>query len=123
MARDRQALALLFAMPIFFILVMNFALEGIFEAGGKSRPVKVLVVNGDQGALGRRILDDLKKVEGLVLVETTADGSPLSRDKADSLISQGKYPLGPSDPSRIFQTGPVAFRNKPGKQGGSDFHP
>jgi len=93
LARDRQALALLFAMPIFFILVMNFALEGVFEAGGKSRPVEVLVVNGDQGALGRRILEDLQKVEGLVLVQTTADGSPLSRDKADSLISQGKYPL------------------------------
>jgi hypothetical protein len=30
---DREALALLFAMPTFFILVMTFALEGVFQAG------------------------------------------------------------------------------------------
>ena len=92
LVRDRQALALLFAMPIFFILVMNFALEGVFEAGGKIRPVELLVIDGDEGILGKQILADLKKLEGLVIVET-ADGSPLSREKADHLILQGKYPL------------------------------
>jgi len=92
LGRDRQALALLFAMPIFFILVMNFALEGVFEAGGKIRPVELLVIDGDEGILGKQILADLKKLEGLVIVET-AEGSPLSREKADHLILQGKYPL------------------------------
>ena len=41
---DREALALLFAMPMFFILVMSMALQGVFEAGTKGRPVEVLVV-------------------------------------------------------------------------------
>ena len=35
--RDLEALALLFAMPVFFIVVMNLTLEGVFEAG-KKRP-------------------------------------------------------------------------------------
>ena len=35
---DREALALLFAMPMFFILVMSFALEGVFQAGSKDSP-------------------------------------------------------------------------------------
>ena len=50
--RDRQALALLFAMPMFFILVMSYALEGVFEAGSKGRPIQVLVVNEDEGSTG-----------------------------------------------------------------------
>ena len=39
---DREALALLFAMPMSFILVMSFALEGVFEAGSKAHPIEIL---------------------------------------------------------------------------------
>jgi ABC-2 type transport system permease protein len=67
--QDRQALVLLFLMPAFFILVMSFALEGVFESGTKDRPVEVLVVNLDPGRLGNDTIQDLKKLEGLLFIE------------------------------------------------------
>jgi len=46
---DREALALLFAMPMFFILVMSFALEGVFQAGSKGHPIQILAVHRNGG--------------------------------------------------------------------------
>ncbi|MGZ8219871.1 hypothetical protein, partial [Methylomagnum sp.] len=63
--RDRQALALLFLMPAFFILVMSFALEGVFEAGTKARPLDILVVNQDRGDLAALTLAAVRQLEGL----------------------------------------------------------
>jgi ABC-2 type transport system permease protein len=90
--RDRQALTLLFMMPVFFILVMSFALEGVFEAGSKGRPIGVLVVDEDKGALVVHTLADLRRLEGLTLIETI-DGMTLTLESAERLIRKGKYPL------------------------------
>src|SRR5512139_3833161 len=89
---DREALALLFAMPMFFILVMSLALQGVFEAGTKGRPVEVLVINPNGGPLAEQAIADLKGIEGLTLIEA-ADGVPLSAEKAEALIRRGDYPL------------------------------
>jgi len=103
---DREALALLFAMPMFFILVMSLALQGVFEAGTKGRPVEVLVINPNGGPLAEQAIADLKGVEGLALIET-ADGVSLSAEKAEALIRRGNYPLalsfGPGFSERILQ--------------------
>ena len=90
--RDRQALTLLFMMPVFFILVMSFALEGVFEAGSKGRPIGVLVVDEDKGALVEQTLADVRRLEGLTLIETI-DGMTLTRERAEQLVQKGKYPL------------------------------
>jgi len=89
---DREALALLFAMPMFFILVMSFALEGVFEAGSKGHPIEILVVHQDGGRLAEQAIADLKRMEGLILIETH-EGIPLTSDKAEQLIGRGVYPL------------------------------
>jgi ABC-2 type transport system permease protein len=89
---DREALALLFAMPMFFILVMSFALEGVFEAGSKGHPIEILVVHQDRGRLAEQAIADLKRMEGLILIETH-EGIPLTSDKAEQLIGRGVYPL------------------------------
>lgn len=103
---DREALALLFAMPMFFILVMSLALQGVFEAGTKGRPVEVLVINPNGGPLAEQAIADLKGIEGLTLIET-ADGVSLSAEKAEALIRRGNYPLalsfGPGFSERILQ--------------------
>jgi ABC-2 type transport system permease protein len=90
--RDRQALALLFAMPAFFILVMSYALEGVFEAGSRSRPVEVLVVSEDRGAVSRLVREDLMALEGILFHERL-DGQPLTVERAETLVMQGRYPL------------------------------
>jgi len=92
LTRDRQALALLFAMPAFFILVMSYTLEGVFQGGSKSRPVEVAVVNLDRGGLSREVISDLRGVEGIVILEKVK-GIPLTQEKAEVLIRQGKFPL------------------------------
>ena len=89
---DREALALLFAMPMFFILVMSFALEGVFEAGSKGHPIPILVIHQNGGRLADQAIADLKRMEGLVIIETH-EGIPLTRDKAEQLIGRGVYPL------------------------------
>jgi len=89
---DREALALLFAMPMFFILVMSFALEGVFQAGSKGHPIEILVVHQDGGRLAEQAIADLKRMEGLILIETY-EGIPLTSDKAEQLVGKGVYPL------------------------------
>jgi ABC-2 type transport system permease protein len=88
--RDRQALALLFAMPLFFILVMSYALEGVFEAGSKGRPIELLVVNEDEGVLASQTITDLKKLEGLTLIESL-DAVRLTSDRAEQLLRGQAY--------------------------------
>jgi ABC-2 type transport system permease protein len=89
---DREALALLFAMPMFFILVMSFALEGVFQAGSKGRPIEILAVHRNGGRLADQTIADLKGMEGLILIETH-EGILLTPDKAEQLIAKGVYPL------------------------------
>jgi ABC-2 type transport system permease protein len=79
-------------MPVFFILVMSFALEGVFEAGSKGQPIKVLVIDQDKGIVVQQVINDLKELEGLLLIETI-DGDPLTLDKAEQLIRKGAHPL------------------------------
>jgi ABC-2 type transport system permease protein len=112
---DREALALLFAMPMFFILVMSLALQGVFEAGTKGRPVEVLVINPNGGPLAEQAIADLKGIEGLTLIET-GDGVSLSAEKAEALIRRGDYPLAlsfvPGFSERILQARGVTESEK-----------
>ena len=89
---DREALALLFAMPIFFILVMSFALEGVFEAGTADRPISLLLVNLDGGRIAGQITNDLESVEGLRVIRDI-NGSILTRNQAESLVKEKAAPL------------------------------
>ena len=84
---DREALALLFAMPVFFILVMSLALEGVFEAGSRDRPVEILLINEDRGVLARKTTLDLRKMEGVLLIESL-NGMPVTLKKAKDLIGR-----------------------------------
>jgi len=112
---DREALALLFAMPIFFILVMSFALEGVFEAGSRGHPIEILVVHQNGDRLADQSIADLKRMEGLILTETY-EGIPLTSDKAEQLIGKGVYPLALLFPEgyteRVLQTSKDSQKEK-----------
>ena len=90
--RDREALALLFAMPVFFILIMTFALEGLFETGSKTHPIEILLINGDRGQLAEKAVRDLRKTESFLIIDSI-DGMSIGLEKAKDLIGRGKYPL------------------------------
>ena len=89
---DREALALLFVMPVFFILVMSLALEGVFETGTRARPLKILVVNQDRGGEAQKTIHALTGVEGIVMIQRL-EGEPLTRQKAEEQIATGNVGL------------------------------
>jgi len=89
---DREALALLFLMPVFFILLMSLALEGVFETGTSARPLKVLVVNEDRGQEAQKTIDALGKVEGIELVHAW-EGEPLTLEQARDRIARQAFGL------------------------------
>ncbi len=94
--------------------------RGFSKAGSKSRPVEVAVVNLDRGGLGREIISDLKGVEGIVLLETV-NGLPLTQEKAEELIRQGKFPLALLIPER-FSERTMALSMDPAQKGSGDLH-
>ena len=98
--RDRVALALLFAMPMGFVLIMTTALGGVFDGDRNATPV--LVVNEDKGQLSNQIIDRLKVTQGFE-VETEWEGQLLTRTKAESLIIGQKRQLAVIFPADFSQ--------------------
>jgi len=89
--RDREALILLFAMPLFFIFVMSWALQGVYEAGTKERPIKIALVNNDRGRRAAAVILDLDGMEGLHLIDS-AEGRPLTIEKVQADLKKGLFP-------------------------------
>jgi ABC-2 type transport system permease protein len=113
--RDLEALGLLFAMPVFFILVMTFALEGVFEAGKKGSPIQVLVVDRDRSKLTEDAISDMGSLEGILVVREM-DGIPLSLAKAEELIRNRTFPMALLFP-KGFSEGALSSLRKGGEKG------
>jgi len=90
LCHDRQALALLFLMPVFFILVMSFALEGVFDVGTNNRPLDVFFVNQDKGKQADIIIDALKKLEGFSFSPIPVN-KPIDKQRVEHLVARGKH--------------------------------
>lgn len=88
--RDRGGMVSLFAMPIMFILVMSVALQSSYQVGGSDRPIEILAVNQDQGALAGEAIADLNSLEGITILEEI-DADTLTRARAEELIMEGTY--------------------------------
>jgi ABC-2 type transport system permease protein len=87
---DREALALLFLMPVFFILVMSLALQGVFESGSRKRPIEILAINEDKGGEAKKIIFTLGKMEGIKIIDSLND-RPLTYRVAADHINSGKF--------------------------------
>lgn len=85
--KDRGAVILLFVQPFMFIVVMSYALGGMYEPGEDA--IRLLAVNEDRGNQAAAILAQLDAMDALQ-VETTWNGEPLSRAKAQELIVKGE---------------------------------
>jgi ABC-2 type transport system permease protein len=100
--QDRPALALLFVMPAFFIVVMSVALDAVFEAGTQARPLVVPTASDDGGPVAARVLGALRRAPGIELV-TTWDGAPLSAARAEELVRARRFPLALVLPAGLSQ--------------------
>ncbi|SNB72364.1 ABC transporter permease [Thermoflexus hugenholtzii] len=106
--KDPGAVALIFLQPFMFIVVMSYALGGLFEPG--KDPIRILVVNQDMGTQAATIIRQLDEMEAFQ-VETAWEGQPLTREMAEKLILQGKRNLAlvfPPDFSEVLAQDPGA---------------
>jgi len=104
--KDPGAVALIFLQPFMFILVMSYALAGLFQPG--KGQIQLLAVNQDRGIQAAAILQKLDEMEAFK-VETTWEGQPLTREMAESLIVKGKRNLAlvfPPDFSEVLEQRP-----------------
>ena len=110
--KDRGAVVLIFVQPFMFILVMSYALSGIFRTG--DRPILILVVNQDKGTQAAAVLRQLGEMKSFA-VETTWQGQPLTQQKAEQLIIKGKRNLAlifPPDFSAVLEQNPAVRQRR-----------
>ena len=105
--KDRGAVVLIFVQPFMFILVMSYALSGVFRAG--DRPILILAVNQDKGTQAAAILRQLGETKPFA-VETVWEGQSLTQEKVEQLIIKGKRQLAlifPPDFSAVLEQIPA----------------
>ncbi len=85
--KDPGAVVLIFIQPFMFIVVMSYALSGLFRSGDER--IRLLAVNLDRGAHAASVLQQLDALDAFS-VETTWDGQPLTRAQAERLIIAGE---------------------------------
>jgi ABC-2 type transport system permease protein len=105
--KDRGAVVLIFVQPFMFILVMSYALSGIFRGG--DRPILILAVNQDKGTQAAAVLRQLGEMKAFA-VETVWQGEPLTQQKAEELIIKGKRNLAlifPPEFSAVLEQSPT----------------
>jgi ABC-2 type transport system permease protein len=106
--KDRGHVILIFLQPLMFIVVMSYALSGLFRVG-EDQPIRLLAViedRGKQAAVLLRQLDEMKSFQ----VEKTWEGQPITREKAEGLIVEGKRNIAlvfPSDFSSVLEQAPA----------------
>ncbi len=87
--RDKEALMILFVMPVIFVMIMSLAMRDTFKSD-EGALLGIAVYNQDQGEVGRKIV---KAISALKIVnvyslsnEKTVDEEAIKRD-----FAEGKY--------------------------------
>ncbi|MGQ9601018.1 MAG: ABC transporter permease [Anaerolineae bacterium] len=106
--KDPGAVVMIFLQPFMFIVVMSYALSGLFEPGEDQ--IRLLAVNQDRGTQAAALLRQLDDMEAFQ-VEMTWEGQALTREMAEKLIVEGKRNLAlvfPPDFSEVLEQDPTA---------------
>ena len=105
--KDPGAVTLIFLQPFMFIVVMSYALGGLFEPGEDK--IQLLAVNQDRGVQAAAIIRQLDQMAAF-RVEMTWEGQPLTREMAENVIIKENRDLAlvfPSDFSETLEQEPV----------------
>ena len=108
MAKDPGALAILFVMPLVFLVVMSLATTKLYEPSAKA--IVVAIADEDRGAFATELVRELKATGGFDVV-TEWQGKPLDRASAERLIVERRQqvvvviPAGLSEALRTIVTG------------------
>ncbi|MBA4423156.1 MAG: hypothetical protein C0390_08670 [Syntrophus sp. (in: bacteria)] len=105
--KDPGAVTLIILQPLMFILIMSYAVGGLF---GGDRPITILAVNQDRGKEAAAVIRDLGTRKGFQ-VETNWEGRTVDRQTAERLIREGKRSLAlifPAEFSAVLEQSPAA---------------
>src|ERR1043165_730600 len=83
MARDPTALAILFVMPLAFILVMSLAMEKVFQPS--ARPISLALADEDHGAFAAELAREIQDSGGFAVI-TQWQGRPIDHVVGERLI-------------------------------------
>ncbi|MBI5561671.1 MAG: ABC transporter permease [Deltaproteobacteria bacterium] len=87
--RDREALLLLFAMPLLFVLIMSLAMRDAFrEKGGVVLPI--IVVDNDRSTVGSSIVDAFSALPAFK-VDTAIEGGATDERSVRADVASGKH--------------------------------
>ena len=89
--RDKAGLLVLFVMPAVLVVVITLVQENALKTIGES-DTRILLLDDDDEALGRKITDALEASDGVV-VTRTVNGRVPSREQALNLVAQGAFQL------------------------------
>lgn len=98
--RDRAGLALLFVMPACLVIIMAVVQDAPFR-DFNDHQLRVLFVDEDGGAVGRRLRDDLARSGSF----TITDGAGMTPETFRDHVRQGRYQVGivvPAGASRVL---------------------
>lgn len=94
--RDRQALAILFVMPVVFVTILSLALRDVFtERAGAT--FDVLIVNQDPGLVGQKLAASFANDRHYRVTQQT---EALADDDLAGLVTSGRYRFALSIPAR-----------------------
>lgn len=89
LSRDREGLAILFLMPLVFVVIMSLALQDVFRPGSTTRFSLALVEADGETDLGARIAAALEGIAGLQVVRASrVAASNSGSSAAQSLATQ-----------------------------------
>lgn len=89
LSRDRAGLLVLFIMPMLLVLVLSLVQDNLFRATGETAS-KALLVNLDQGMLGKKFAAELASTGAIELIEEI-DGLPLTQEMVRQAVYDGDY--------------------------------
>ena len=90
--RDYGGLLLLFAMPLFLVLVMTLLQESTFNSINEKR-IKVALLNADQSLIGNSFKNGLEQ-SSIFQIQETVDGRPFTPADVKEVVANGKFNIG-----------------------------
>jgi len=91
-SRDRAGLALLFVMPVLFLLIMSVAQDSAYKSVTEIG-IPVLLINQDQDSLGTYLQQGLEQTDFCQL-HTTLNGRIPTIEEANQAVTRGDYMFG-----------------------------
>ncbi len=89
--RDLGGVIILFIMPLVLIIAVTLIQDSTFKKIKDSK-ISVLIINQDNGSVGKSIVNNLEKSEAFTII-TKIGEKPVTEEQAKNLVFGGKYLL------------------------------